>query len=246
MTQGAKTAIVTGAARGIGAAIATRLAAAGYAVVINYATHAAEAEAVRDAIVKAGGKAAIRQADITCETEAAALIDFAVETFGPLHLLVNNAGIAIGRPLAEIDAAHITDLTAVNIAGLLFASKHAARRFPAAGGVIVNISSVNATSPVPGGAVYSATKAAVNAITVSLARELGAQQIRVNALAPGLTMTDRYAAEIPEDAKQSVIAETPLGRLGLPDDIAGVVVFLASDDARWVTGQIIAASGGAV
>jgi 3-oxoacyl-[acyl-carrier protein] reductase len=241
VTQGAKTAVVTGAARGIGAAIATRLGAAGYAVVINYATHAAEAEAVRDAIICAGGQAATRQADITCETEAAALIDFAVETFGPLHLLVNNAGIAIGRPLAEID-----DLTAVNIAGLLLASKHAARVFPAAGGVIVNISSVNATSPVPGGAVYSATKAAVNAITVSLARELGTRQIRVNALAPGLTMTARYAAEIPEEAKQSVIAETPLGRLGLPDDIAGVVVFLASDDARWVTGQIIGASGGAV
>jgi len=241
-----KTAIVTGAARGIGAAIATRLAAAGYAVVINYATRAAEAEAVRAAIVNSGGRALTRQADISSETQAAALVDFAVEAFGPLHLLVNNAGIAIGRPLAEIDAAHVNELVGVNIAGLLFACKHAARVFPAAGGVIVNISSINATSPVPGGAVYSATKAAMNAITVSLARELGGRQIRVNALAPGLTMTDRYAAEIPEDAKQHVIEETPLGRLGLPDDIAGVVVFLASDDARWITGQIIAASGGAV
>jgi 3-oxoacyl-[acyl-carrier protein] reductase len=241
-----KTAIVTGASRGIGAAIAADLATSGYAVVINYKSGKADAEALCAAINAKGGQAAPYRADIAEEAQAAALIDHAITTFGTLNLLVNNAGIALGLPLAEIDAAHIADLTAVNIAGLLFASKHAARVFPATGGVIVNISSVNATSPVPGGAVYSATKAAVNAITVALARELGPRHIRVNAVAPGLTMTERYETLVTDDQKAHVIAETPLRRLGQPRDLCGLVGFLASDEAAWITGQVIAASGGAV
>jgi 3-oxoacyl-[acyl-carrier protein] reductase len=240
-----KVAIVTGAARGIGAAIATHLAKAGYKVVINFHTRGEEAGALAARIVSDGGIAEIFGADITQEVQAAALVDFAVEKFGRLDVLVNNAGIAKGMALAEIDAAHIGELTAINISGLLFACKHAVKYF-APGAAIVNVSSINATSPVPGAAVYSGTKAAVDAITVSLARELGEKGIRVNAVAPGLTMTARYDAEFSDEVKKYVIDKTPLGRLGVPEDIAGLVTFLASDAAHWVTGQIISASGGAV
>ncbi len=246
MITTAKTAIVTGASRGIGAAIAQHLAAAGYAVVINYHTHSQEAELVRAEIMEHGGNALTFCADLSCEAEAKALVDFTVERLGRLDVLVNNAGIAAGGSLAEIDAAHIHTLTSINIAGLLFVSKHAAAAFGDGGGAIVNISSVNGISPIPGAAVYSATKAAVNAITVSLARELGPRNIRVNAVAPGLTMTARYEAEVPDDAKRHIIKETPLGRLGVPDDLVGIVAFLASDGAGWITGQVITASGGAV
>jgi len=239
-----KAAIVTGAAKGIGAAIALALAAAGYAVVINFRNGMDEALALRGQITDSGGVAEVFGADISQETQAVALVAFAVEKFGRLDVLVNNAGIAKPGALDEIDAAHIAELSSVNISGLLFATKHAARHLPP-GGVIVNISSVNGLSPVPGAAVYSATKAAVNAITVSLARELGGKGIRVNAVAPGLTMTARYADEVPEEAKRHVVKETPLGRLGMPEDIAGLVTFLTSDAARWITGEVISASGGA-
>jgi 3-oxoacyl-[acyl-carrier protein] reductase len=245
MISTTKTAIVTGASRGIGAAIANHLAAVGYAVVINYHTHGEEAEHVRSEIAAQGGNALTFRADLSAEAEAKALVDFAVESFGRLDVLVNNAGIAVGGPLAEIDAAHIHTLTAINIAGLLFASKHAAFAFGEAGGAIVNISSINGISPIPGATVYSATKAAVNAITVGLAQELGSKRIRVNAVAPGLTMTERYAVEVPEEAKQYIIGKTPLGRLGVPGDLVGLVGFLASDAAGWITGQVITASGGA-
>jgi 3-oxoacyl-[acyl-carrier protein] reductase len=238
-----KVAIVTGAGRGIGAAIAEDLAAAGYAVVVHFKNSVAEAAALATRIADAGGRAAIFGGDITKEAEAESLVAFAVEKFGRLDVLVNNAGIAKPGPLDEIDAAHIAELSSINISGLLFASKHAARHLPP-GGVIVNISSVNGISAVGGAAVYSGTKAAVNAITMSLARELGDKGIRVNAVAPGLTMTERYAREVPEEAKQYVVGQTPLGRLGVPEDIAGLVTFLASDAARWITGEVISASGG--
>lgn len=240
-----KTAIVTGAGRGIGAAIATDLAAAGYAVMVHFHTGADAARALADALTARGFSAGIFAADLSDEQQAAALVDATISRFGRLDLLVNNAGIAKGLPLAEIDAAHIAELCGINIAGLLYVSKHAALHLPA-GGSIINISSVNATSPVPGGALYSGTKAAVNAITIALARELGPRGIRVNAVSPGLTMTARYEAEIPDDVKQAVIADTPLRRLGAPEDITSLVRYLASEAAGWITGQIIAASGGAV
>lgn len=245
MKSAVKIAIVTGASRGIGAAIAAHLAATGFRVVVNYHSHAAAAAAVCDGITAKGGIALPFQADIAAEPAAKALVDFAVEQFGGLDVLVNNAGIAVGKALAEVDAAHIDAHVSINIAGLLYASKHAAFAFGDRGGSIINISSVNGISPIPGGAVYSATKAAVNAITVSLARELGAKQIRVNAVAPGLTMTERYEREVPDDAKGYVMEKTPLGRLGGPDDLVGAVGFLASDASAWVTGQVIAVSGGA-
>jgi 3-oxoacyl-[acyl-carrier protein] reductase len=245
METSTKTAIVTGASSGIGAAIAKHLAAKGFTVIVNYNTHQDEALAVCSEISAEGGTALSFQANISSESDAKGLVDFAMTKFGCLDVLVNNAGIAAGMPLSEIDAAHIDAHISTNIIGLLYVSKHAVLAFSDRGGSIINISSVNGISPVPGGVVYSATKAAVNAITVSLARELGPKKIRVNAVAPGLTMTARYETEVPAEAKQHVIETTPLGRLGNPNDIVGAVSFLASDASAWVTGQVIAASGGA-
>jgi len=241
-----RTAIITGAGRGIGAAIARHLAASGVAVVVNFFSGAPAARTLCAEIIAAGGQAAAFQADISVESEVEALVDFAEQKFGGLKILVNNAGISPGKSLAAIDPAHIDAIFAINVRGLLLASKHAARIFGDSGGVIVNIGSIWGTTPVANAAAYSASKAAVNAITLSLARELGPRGIRVNAVTPGLIMTERCAAELPAAARQAVAAQTPLRRLGLPEDVAELVTYLASDSARWVTGQIIAASGGAV
>ncbi len=239
-----KVAVVTGASRGIGAAIARHLAAQGFAVLINYKTKDDEADAVASDILRTGGRAVSFKADMSSDDNAKALVDFAIKKFGRLDVLVNNAGLAVGRSLVEIDADHVNTQIALNIAGVLFASKHATLAFGDAGGAIINISSIQGVSPIPGGAVYCATKAAVNAITVSLAAELGPRKIRVNAVAPGLIMTEKMRAMVPEDAKQEIMKDTPLGRLGTPEEIAEVVGFLASDAARWITGQVIVASGG--
>ncbi len=239
-----KVAVVTGASRGIGAAIARHLAANGFAVVVNYKTRKDEADAVIAEIIRTGGNAASFEADVSSDSDAKGLIDFAVSEFGRVDVLVNNAGLAVGRPLIEIDMDHVNAQTGLNIAGLLFASKQAVLAFGDAGGTIINISSIQGVSPIPGGAVYCATKAAVNAITVSLAAELGLRKIRVNAVAPGLTMTKQMKAKVPEEAKQEIMKDTPLGRLGTPEEIAEVVGFLASNAARWITGQVITASGG--
>lgn len=239
-----KVAVVTGASRGIGAVIARHLASQGFAVLINYKIRGDEADAVVSDIIRSGGTAASFMADMSSDDDARALIDFAIKKFGRLDVLVNNAGLAVGRSLVEIDADHVNTQIAVNIAGVLFASKHATLAFGNVGGAIINISSIQGVSPIPGGAVYCATKAAVNAITVSLAAELGPRKIRVNAVAPGLIMTEKMKAMVLEEAKQEIIKDTPLGRLGTPEEIAEVVGFLASDAARWITGQVIVASGG--
>ena len=238
-------AIVTGGSQGIGAEIARHFASLGYAVVVNYNNSQEAANTLCAEINAAGGTAKPFRADIIDETHAAALIEFAKTTFGTLNVLINNAGHAQGMPIAEITAEHIDATFALNVRGLLFCCKHATTAFGDAGGAIVNISSINGISPIPGAAAYSASKAAVNALTIALARELGPKKIRVNALAPGLTMTPRYLAEIPEEAKNHVIAETPLGRLGTPTDIARAAAYLASPEAAWITGQIMSASGGA-
>jgi 3-oxoacyl-[acyl-carrier protein] reductase len=240
-----KTVIVTGASQGIGAAIASHFARLGHAVIVNYNASQEAAEALCAELTGAGLSAKPFRADITDESQAAALIDFAVQQHGALDILINNAGYAAGMPITDITAEHIEATFALNVRGLLFCCKHAARVFPASGGAIVNISSVNATSPVAGGAAYSGSKAAVNAITIALARELGPKNIRVNALAPGLTMTPRYRAELPEEAKTFMTDKTPLGRLGTPHDIALAAAYLASDEAAWITGQVLSASGGA-
>jgi 3-oxoacyl-[acyl-carrier protein] reductase len=241
-----KTAIITGASRGIGAAIARHLAASGVAVVVNFFSGAAAARALCAEITAAGGQAAAFQADITSEAEVAALVNFGEQKFGGVNILVNNAGISPGNPLDGIDAAQIDAIFAVNVRGLLLASKNAARAFGDYGGAIVNIGSIWGANPAVNAAAYSASKAAVNAITLSLARELGPRGIRVNAVTPGLILTERCAAEVPEAALQQVAMQTPLRRLGLPEEVAELVTYLASDSARWVTGQIIAASGGAI
>jgi 3-oxoacyl-[acyl-carrier protein] reductase len=239
-----KVAVVTGASRGIGAVIAKHFGAQGFAVLVNYKTRKDEADAVVAEIIRTGGNAASFEADISSDINAKGLIDFAISEFGRIDVLVNNAGLAVGRPLIEIDADHVNAQTALNIAGVLFASKHATIAFGEAGGSIINISSIQGVSPIPGGAVYCATKAAVNAITVSLAAELGPRKIRVNAVAPGLTMTEQMKAKVPDDAKQEIMKNTPLGRLGTPEEVAEVVGFLASESAQWITGQVITASGG--
>ena len=236
-------AVVTGGSRGIGAAIVRRLAADGMAVVIGYHTDDAAAERVRAAVAQAGGTAIAVRADLADESHIASLIEQSVARFGRLDLLVNNAAIAEVRALADMDATHIDASLALNVRGVLLASKHAVARMER-GGCIVNISSDNARNPVPTAAVYSATKAAVEALTKALARELGPRGIRVNAVAPGWILTERHAAEIPPDTQSYVVEHTALGRLGTPADIAAVVAFLASPDAAWITGEIVGATGG--
>lgn len=238
-----RVAIVTGGNRGIGAAIVRRLARDGLAVMIGCLSDKDATEDVRRQVETAGGRAASVQAYVSIEEQAAALIGEAVARFGCLDVLVNNAAVGAGTFLADIDAAHVDVHLATNVRGLLLASKHAAARM-GAGGCIVNVSSENGRSPVPGGAVYSATKAAVDAITKALARELGPRSIRVNSVCPGLIMTECKVQIVPEDALDGVREKTPLGRLGVPDDVARVVSFLASEDAAWVTGEVVGATGG--
>lgn len=240
-----RVALVTGGNRGIGAAIARRLADDGLRVAIAYGSDHDGAEAVVTGIERHGGVCRSVPCDLAGdEAGIAAMIDETADEYGRLDVLVNNAAVVEGMALHDMDSAHIDRLFAVNVRGLLLASKHAARRMEARG-AIVNIGSMNGRSPVPGGAVYSATKAAVDAVTKALARELGPRGIRVNAVAPGLIMTARQEARVPEDAWESVISETPLGRQGLPEDVARVVSFLASEDAEWITGESVGVSGGA-
>ncbi len=241
-----KVALVTGGSRGIGAAIAGAFAAAGYAVCINYRTDAEAAKAVETGIMAQGGRAACFKADIGREDEVAALMEFCSATFGGLHVLVNNAGISPGCELDKIDGAYIDKIYTTNVTGTLLATKHAARLFGSDGGAVVNISSIWGIEPTAGNSVYSSSKAAVNAITVGLARELGPRGIRVNAVAPGVTMTAAMKKNLPGKVAKQLADATPLRDIGTPEDIAAVVLYLASDEARWVTGQIITASGGAV
>lgn len=236
-------ALVTGAARGIGAAIAHRLAADQASVIVNYSTSAKPAEETVAAINSAGGKAIAIQADVRDPAAVTRMFDSAAKAFGPVTILVNNAGVADMRPLEGFDAAHFEKLFNTNVKAMLLCSQAAARQFGERGGVIVNISSNATRLSLPGAAVYTATKAAVDAITRVLAAELGPRGIRVNAVCPGFTETDLnkdYDALV----KEQILKQTPLGRFGKPEDIADVVAFLCSDDAHWVTKEIVGATGG--
>ncbi|KAB0681798.1 glucose 1-dehydrogenase [Aureimonas leprariae] len=240
-----KVAIVTGASKGIGAAIAKALAKDGAAVVVNYVSSREGAEAVVGAIAAAGGKAVAVQGDVSRTEQAEALIEAAVKQFGRLDVLVNNSGVYEFAPVEAITEEHYRRQFDVNVLGLLFATKAASKHL-GEGGSIVNVSSMAVGVYPAASAVYTGTKGAVNAISSVLANELAPRKIRVNVVSPGYVVTEgtRTAGITGSEMEAGMVAQTPLGRAGQPEDIGGVVAFLASDDARWVTGDVISASGG--
>jgi 3-oxoacyl-[acyl-carrier protein] reductase len=243
-----KVAVVTGASKGIGASIALHLAAEGAAVVVNYASSKQGADRVVGEIRGKGGRAVAVQADVAKQADIRRLFDGAAEAFGRLDILVNNAGVYQFAPLEEVTPELFHKLFDLNVLGLLLTTQEAARRFGPEGGSIINISSAVSTYAPPNASVYSATKAAVDAVTRSLAKELGARKIRVNSINPGLvetegTTTGGFATGEGEFRKQ-MEAESPLGRIGQPRDIAPAAVFLASSDSSWMTGETLYVSGG--
>jgi 3-oxoacyl-[acyl-carrier protein] reductase len=241
-----KVAIVTGASKGIGAAIAKHLAAEGASVVVNYASSKDGAERVVSEIERGGGKALAVRANVAKKVEIESLFAETKKTFGRLDILVNNAGIYEFFPLEEITEEHFHKHFDLNVLGLILASKEAAKYFGAAGGSIINISSVASTAAPANTSVYSATKGAVDALTKSLAKELGPRKIRVNSINPGMVETEGvHAAGIMEsDFRKDVESRTPLGRIGQAEDIAPAAVFLASQDSQWITGESLVITGG--
>jgi len=239
-----KAAIVTGSARGIGAAIAERLAADGAAVAINYSKSEKEAENVAGRIRQNGGKAIVLKADLGTASQAKSLVEDAARKLGRLDILVNNAAALNFGPIERVEEAQLRRQLAVNVEAPIATMQAASGHFPAAGGRVINITSLVQLYPLPGNTVYAATKGAIDAMTRVWAVELGARGVTVNAVGPGLTDTDAVRENVPEEMKQALIARTPLGRIGTPSDIADVVAFLASSDARWITGQVLLASGG--
>jgi len=241
-----KVAVVTGASKGIGAAIAKKFAGAGASVVVNYASSKAGADAVVAEITKAGGKAIAVQGDMSKQADIDRLFAETKKAYGKLDVLVNNAGIFEFLPLEAVTEEHFHKQFNLNVLGLILATKKAVELFGEAGGTVINVSSVVAKSPQPNGAVYSATKAAVDAVTRSLALELGSKRVRVNSVNPGMIETEGvHAAGIHgSDFQKKIVAETPLGRIGQPDDIAKATLFLASDESGWVNGETLVVSGG--
>jgi 3-oxoacyl-[acyl-carrier protein] reductase len=241
-----KVAVVTGASKGIGASIAKHLAAEGAAVVVNYASSKADADRVVAEIVRQGSRAVAVQANVAKKEEVARLFSEAQKAFNQLDILVNNAGIYEFAPLEAVTAEHFHRIFDLNVFGVFLASQEAVRHFGPAGGSIINISSVVATTPLPNASVYSASKAAVEALTRSLAKELGSRKIRVNAISSGMVETEGTRAQgIPEsEFRKDTELQTPLGRIGQPEDIAPAAVFLASDDAGWITGETLHIAGG--
>ena len=240
-----KVAIVTGASKGIGAAIAKTLAARGAALVVNYASSKAGAEAVVKSIIAADGKAIAVQGDVSKVAEAKAVVDAAIAAYGRLDILVNNSGVYEFGPLESVTEPQFHKMFDVNVLGLLLVTQAAAPHLRE-GGSIINIGSGVTAIPPPQTAVYTASKGAVDAITGVLANELGPRKIRVNTVSPSLTETEgtHSAGMLASEFEAGIVTQTPLGRLGQPQDIADVVAFVASDDARWVTGDKISAGGG--
>jgi len=241
-----KVAVVTGASKGIGAAIAEQLAAEGASVVVNYSSSKEGADRVVKNIGQHGGKAVAVQANMSKPADIERLFAEAKKAFGKIDVLVNNAGIYEFAPIEEVTPEHFHKMFDLNVLGLILASKEAVKYFGSAGGSIVNISSVAATLAPPTTSVYSATKAAVVAVTRSLAQELGSRKIRVNSINPGMVETEgTHSAGITEsDFRKATEAQTPLGRIGQPGDIAPAAVFLASDDSAWITGETLYIAGG--
>jgi 3-oxoacyl-[acyl-carrier protein] reductase len=240
-----KVAVVTGASKGIGAAIAEELAREGASVVVNYASSSGKADAVVAKIKAAGGAAKAVQADVSKPAEAKAVVNAAIAEFGKVDILVNNAGVYEFLPLSEVTERHFDRMFDLNVRGLVFTTQAAAAAFGDRGGSVINIGSVASQTPPPGASVYSATKGAVDVLTKGLAAELGPKNIRVNAVLPGPVETEG-TKNMPEfePLLAMTLPRTPLGRVGQPGDIATVVSFLASADAGWITGQIIQAAGG--
>ena len=241
-----KVAVVTGASKGIGAAIATHLAAEGATVVVNYASSKAGADKVVATITQGGGKAIAVQADVSKQSDITKLFAETKKAYGRVDVLVNNAGIYEFGALESITEEHFHKQFSLNVLGLLLTTQEAVKLFPATGGSVVNISSVVGPHPIAGASVYSATKGAVDSITKSLAKELGPKKIRVNSLNPGMIETEgaHSVGIIGSDFQKQIATQTPLGRIGQPDDTAKVAVFLASDDSGWVTGETLLVSGG--
>lgn len=241
-----KVALVTGASKGIGAAIARQLGAEGAAVVVNYSSSKVDGEKVAAEISARGGKAVAVRANVSRQKEIEVLFAGAKKEFGRVDILVNNAGIYEFSSLEKITEEHFRKQFDLNVLGLLLASQAAAAQFDGSGGSIINISSVVSTLAIPESAVYSGTKGAVDAITRSLASELGPRGIRVNAIRPGMVETEgTHSAGIAEsEMRKQVEAQTPLRRIGQPQDIVGAAVFLASDDSAWITGETFVISGG--
>ena len=240
-----KTAVVTGASGGIGAAIARRLAAAGARTIVNFNGSPDDADKVVTAIKEAGGAAVAVKGDVSDPGQVAALFDAAEAAFGRVDLLVNNAAVR-GEPTAaaDIQLAQFQQVFTVNVQGPVLCMGEFARRAGSGGGRIVNITSGQARTPMPGAGLYAGSKGAIEAITRAFAADLGPHGITVNAVAPGATATEKFMATVSEEKKEQTIQDTALGRLGTPEDIAGVVAFLLSDDAHWVTGQVLDANGG--
>ncbi len=241
-----KTAVVSGASKGIGAGIAKGLAAEGAAVVVNYASSKDGAERVVADIKAKGGKAIAVQGDVAKAADVKKIFAETKQAFGRLDILVNNAGVYNLLPLEEVTEEDCHRHFNINVLGLLLATQEAAKLFGDEGGSIINIGSEITDLNPPNAVVYTATKGAVDAVTRVLAKELGPRKIRVNSINPGVTETEgtRATGVIGSDFEKQLIAQTPLGRIGQPDDIAPVAVFLASDESRWVTGDTLAVSGG--
>jgi 3-oxoacyl-[acyl-carrier protein] reductase len=239
-----KVALVTGASKGIGAEVAKQLAAEGASVVVNYASSKAGADKVVADITGKGGKAMAVQADVSKEADIMKLFAETKKAFGRLDVLVNNAGIYEFAPLEEITAENFNKQFGLNVLGLILTTQEAVKHF-GNGGSVVNISSVVGKLAIPGATVYSATKAAVDSITRTLSAELGPRKIRVNAVCPGMVETEgNYTAKEGSEFRKGFEEKTPLGRIGQVDDIAPAVVYFASDDSKWVTGETLYISGG--
>jgi 3-oxoacyl-[acyl-carrier protein] reductase len=240
-----KVAIVTGASKGIGAGIAKSLAAAGASVVVNYASSKTGADAVVADIAKAGGKAIAVRGDVSKAAEAQGIIDAAIKQYGRLDILVNNSGVYEFSPIEDVTEAQFHRMFNINVLGVLLATQAAVKHF-GEGASVINIGSAVSRITPADSAVYSGTKGALDAITGVLARELGPRNIRVNSLNPGMVETEgtHTAGFIGSDFQAGLVAQTPLGRIGQPVDIASVAVFLASDDSAWLTGEQLLATGG--
>jgi 3-oxoacyl-[acyl-carrier protein] reductase len=245
MRLNGKVAIVTGASSGIGAGIAKAFGAEGAIVIVNYASSQDGADAVVSSIRSAGGTAIAVQADMSRSADVVRLFQTVVAEHGKVDILVNNAGVAVFEMADGVTEDAFHKQFNVNVLGYFLAIREAVSHFGDRGGSIVNISSILSTHPSPGTSVYAATKGAVDTMTYALARELGPRGIRVNAIMPGYTNTPATDGNFAGELGERLLAETPLGRFGEPEDIAPTAVFLASDDAHWISGESIRATGGA-